>query len=439
MIELKDVGDEPGNFPDKADVVVVGGGIIGIAAAYFMAARGAAVVVVEKGRVAAEQSSRNWGWCRQQGRAAAELALIKESMGLWERLTMETERELGFRRSGIHHVTDDRATLGKWETWLEGAQRAGIDSRSLTAAEAQALLPSDKRWIGGLFTPSDGRAEPGLAVPAIAEAARDRGVKIFQGCAARGLAVDGGKLVGVMTERGTIRAARVLCAAGAWSSVFLRPHGIYFPQLLIRGSVLRTEPAPEVIKGAISSPLFTLRRRIDGGYTMAVKGSGRFDMTVDAIRYARPFWPLFRKERNSVKIKIGRELLASLAPRGRLDAPSPFERVRVLDPEPDLGVLDRGLANLKRTFPALANVGVAARWAGAIDAMPDAIPVISGVPSLPGLFLATGFSGHGFGIGPGAGHLAADLTLGREPIADPQPFRYTRLIDGTKFVPDVGL
>ena len=82
---------------------------------------------------------------------------------------------------------------------------------------------------------------------------------------------------------------------------------------------------------------------------------------------------------------------------------------------------------------------VAGSWAGYIDATPDLLPVISPVDSLPGLFLATGFSGHGFGIGPGAGKLAADLVMGRAPTVDPAPFRFSRFSDGTKILPLAGI
>jgi glycine/D-amino acid oxidase-like deaminating enzyme len=92
-----------------------------------------------------------------------------------------------------------------------------------------------------------------------------------------------------------------------------------------------------------------------------------------------------------------------------------------------------------RAFPALKDVPVAQRWAGLIDAMPDTVPVISRIDDLPGFFIATGFSGHGFGIGPGAGHLAADLVTGDTPIVDPTPFRYSRLIDGTRPKPFTGV
>jgi glycine/D-amino acid oxidase-like deaminating enzyme len=89
------------------------------------------------------------------------------------------------------------------------------------------------------------------------------------------------------------------------------------------------------------------------------------------------------------------------------------------------------LTRLGEHYPALAGLQVARAWGGMIDSTPDAIPVISAVDPLPGLYLSTGYSGHGFGIGPAAGRLAADLIAGDPPIVDPYPFRYSRMVDGT--------
>ena len=90
-----------------------------------------------------------------------------------------------------------------------------------------------------------------------------------------------------------------------------------------------------------------------------------------------------------------------------------------------------GLARLAEYYPALAGLKVAHAWGGMIDSTPDGIPVISPVDGLPGLYLSTAYSGHGFGIGPAAGRLAADLIAGDPPIVDPHPYRYSRMIDGT--------
>jgi len=89
-------------------------------------------------------------------------------------------------------------------------------------------------------------------------------------------------------------------------------------------------------------------------------------------------------------------------------------------------VLNQGERNLTKAFPVFAGMKIVERWAGLIDVTPDAVPVISAVPSIPGFFIASGFSGHGFGIGPGAGHLMADLVTGATPIVDPAPYRYQR-------------
>jgi glycine/D-amino acid oxidase-like deaminating enzyme len=142
-----------------------------------------------------------------------------------------------------------------------------------------------------------------------------------------------------------------------------------------------------------------------------------------------------------LRLRVGRRFIedARLARRWALDKISPFEQVRVLDPAPVAAVLDEALGSLRRIYPVFAAAEVAERWAGCIDATPDAVPVISGLDSLPGLMLATGFSGHGFGIGPGAGRLAADLVTGKTPFVDPSPFRYSRFIDGSKLAPTTGL
>ncbi len=129
-----------------------------------------------------------------------------------------------------------------------------------------------------------------------------------------------------------------------------------------------------------------------------------------------------------MRLRVGRSFLEEWrVPRtSALDAKTPFETVRTLDPAPSLSILDEGMRNLVRSFPAFGGMNVAERWGGLIDATPDGVPVISEVPSLPGFFIASGFSGHGFGIGPGAGHLMANLVMGETPIVDPTPYCYQR-------------
>ena len=140
------------------------------------------------------------------------------------------------------------------------------------------------------------------------------------------------------------------------------------------------------------------------------------------------------KEWRSLNLRLGWRFLdeARLARRWALDEPSPFEYNRVLDPVPSRKLSDDALAAARRAFPVFAKAEIAQRWAGYIDVTPDAVPVISPIAKVPGFFLASGFSGHGFGIGPAAGRLMADLVLGRTPLVDATAFRFDRFTDGSK-------
>src|SRR5262245_42436335 len=421
-------------LPDAADVVVIGAGMAGSAAAYALAKKGLRVALVDKGAVGGEQTSRNWGWCRQQHRDLRELPLAQKSLQIWEGLSAELGIDTGFRRTGLLYVTTRPGDLAQWEAWTLKAREYQMHSRILSAAEAKAMTPgSTIDWLGGVHSPGDGRAEPALAGPAIAEGARRNGATIHQDCAVRGLDVEAGKVRGVVTEKGGIRARAVLAAGGAWTSMFLRHHGLSLPQAGVRSTSFFTAAAPHVVEGGLSMPDVTIRRRLDGGYTVGLSGRGLLELSPQGLLYARQFWPTFKKRRELLKLSIGRSFFdgPESFTRWKLDGISPFERVRTLDPPADSQLVQMGLTRLAANYPALAGLKVAASWGGLIDSTPDGIPVISAVDPLPGLFVSTGFTGHGFGIGPAAGRLAADLIAGDPPIVDPQPYRYSRMIDGS--------
>ncbi|MER8769623.1 FAD-binding oxidoreductase [Mesorhizobium sp. M0092] len=421
-------------LPESGDVVVVGGGIVGASAAYFLARRGLSVALVEKGYVGCEQSSRNWGWCRRQNRDARELPLANLSMRLWEELTKEIGHDLGFRRCGLTYATNDPKRLAEWDKWREVARRFDVDTRMLTADEAAAAVPAaGGKWLGGVYAADDGKAEPWLAAPRIAEGARKHGATIHQNCAARGLDITNGQVSGVVTEKGLIRTSAVLCAAGAWASAFLRMHAVSLPQASVRQTALRTAPAPDFGEAVYTSD-FAMTRRLDGSYTIAVSGRATLEITPQGIRYVRPFLPMFMKRLKAVEIGIGRSFFQGpeTLRRWHLDRPTPFERIRVLDPAPDKRMVATIMTRVKALFPTVADAGVVSSWGGYIDSTPDAVPVISPVDSIGGVFVAAGCSGHGFGVGPGIGHLAADLVAGDAASVDPTPFCLSRFTDRSK-------
>ena len=422
-------------LPARADVVIIGGGIVGVSAAFYLAKKGVSVALCEKGRIGAEQSSRNWGWCRTMGRDEAEIPLAIESLRLWERMNQEVGAETGFRKAGIVYLCESQSDIDQYEAWLARVRQFQVASRLLSADEVDRLLPgSTRRWPGALFTPTDGRAEPQLAAPAIAEAARRAGATIMTSCAARGLETAAGRVSGVATERGPILCNAVVLAGGAWSRLFCGNIGVDFPQLKILGSVMRTAPLDGAPEYAVGASNFAFRKRLDGGYTIAHRGANETPLTPDSFRLFFDFLPAFAKEWRNLRLRIGRRFIEewNVPRRWALDAPSPFETVRVLDPEPSESILAQGWANLVRNFPVFKNATIAQSWAGMIDVTPDAVPVISPIEGVPGFYLASGFSGHGFGIGPGAGRLIANMVSGDNPIVDPKPFRFERLARRSK-------
>jgi glycine/D-amino acid oxidase-like deaminating enzyme len=433
-----------GPLPQASDVVIIGGGVIGVTTALFLARRNVSVTLLEKGRVAAEQSSRNWGWIRQQGRDADELPIVIEARRLWQELAEQCGEDIGLRQTGVTYLARTDKEMEDFAAFLRIAKAHGVDTRLLDADGAAALIPAmSRRFRGAMTTPSDMRAEPWVAVPAIARLAAREGVTIIENCAARRLDISAGRITGVWTEKGRIATSSVLVAAGAWSSLLLRAHGVSIPQLSVRSTVAATEPMPEVHAGAATDEHIAFRRRQDGGYTLAGGGSSQLYIGPDAFRHATKYLPSLRAN------PLGVRYLPA-APRGYPDAwstprrwdadrESPFERMRVLNPAPEAAALRSIERGFRALFPQFKDVRLKASWAGMIDAMPDVVPIVDQAQAIPGLLVATGMSGHGFGIGPGMGRILADLIVGNAPGHDLSRFRLSRFSDGSPIRPGPAL
>lgn len=421
--------DTPDTLPADADAVVIGAGIVGVSAAWWLARGGLRVVLLEKGRVGAEQSSRNWGWCRQQNRDARELPLSTQSLALWERMGAEIGDSLGFSRCGLLYLSDDPAEIDGWAAWGRFARDQGVDTRMLSAAEAATRgAATGKGWRGGVWSPTDGIADPSRAAPMIARGVVALGGHVVQGCAARGLDIAAGRVAGVVTERGRVRASVVVMAGGAWAGSFLHQSGIGFPQASVRSSILSVAPGARGLPDALHTAAVSVTRRGDGGRTLAISGRANLDPTPGAILGARHFVPMFARRWRALRPGGAQGWQAGFETRARwqIDRPTPMERMRILDPRPSASLVAETLARARQLLPALRDVPVQASWAGYIDSTPDGVPVIDADIGIPGLVLAAGLSGHGFGIGPGVGHLVADLVLGRTPITETAQYRLAR-------------
>ena len=427
----------PGPPPPETDVVVIGGGVIGVCTALFLARKGRRVVLLEKGRIAGEQSSRNWGWIRQQGRDPDELPIMIEANRLWTELAAQTNVDIGVVRSGVTYLAESAKDMASYEAWMTRAAQHDLDTVLLDGAALNARHPELARggYAGALITPSDMRAEPWVAVPALAGIAAREGAVVVEHCAARKLDIAGGRIAGVWTEAGRIACSEAVVTGGAWSSLFLRAHGVSIPQLSVRASVGATEPLALPYGGAAAASRFAFRPRADGGATLAAGGFHELFIGPDAVRHL----PKYRAQ--LMADPFGTRFLPA-APRGYPDAwstprqwdgdtPGPFEAIRVLNPKPHARRMRRVAQDVQRLFPELGPIRYRALWAGMIDVMPDVVPVVDRVADLPGLTIGTGMSGHGFGIGPGMGRVLADLVCGDPVDHDLRRFRLSRFSDGS--------
>jgi len=208
-------------------------------------------------------------------------------------------------------VSVDEAEISRWASWRDFAKTAGVTTHM-----------------------------PEKAAPAVAAALVRLGRSVHQNCAAHGIEMEGGRVSGVITEAGVIKTKTAVLAGGAWASSFCRQLGIRFPQASIRQSILSVSPVAHRLPDALVSANVSATRRNDGRYALAISGRARVDVTPQFMRFAPQFVPMFAKRWRNLRpgslegIRGGHETLA----RWRLDAPTPMERVRILDPKADLPI-----------------------------------------------------------------------------------------------------
>lgn len=419
------------DLPASADAIVIGAGIAGTASAFYLASRGMKVVVCEKGRIAGEQSSRNWGFVRQQGRDPAEIPLMMEANRIWRGLERELNADIEWTAGGNMVVFRGAEERAMFERWLDHAKIQGLDSRIIDRAEIERIVPrADLGEHGAIYTASDGHAEPAKVTPALARAAEGRGATFLENCAVFRLIREGGRVAGVETERGEIRAPVVVLATGAWSSKMLSHLGLKFPQVWLKGSVGRTDPQPAFAKTAIWAGV-GVRQRSDGTINFAQR-SADHDLMVQSLLHGRAFLSLSRQHARDFRIRFRKLLLdTALGHFSERALANELTRHRVLDPKPNMAVLEAALAELKQAIPAVGDARIEKSWAGYIDMTQDLLPVIEAMEEPQGLVVATGFSGHGFGMGPIVGRLVSEIVDDGRPSLDLSAFRFGRFADGT--------
>ena len=416
----------------EAEVVIVGAGIVGCAAAYYLARRGAKVVVVEKGEIAHEQSSRNWGWIHQQTRYPHLIPLAAMSARIWDGVEEELGADLEWVRGGNLTLGFDDDQMAEFEQWRGPAREAGLETRMLTRDGVSELLPTMAGpWIGAIHVPSDGQASPQLATAAFARAAQAHGATIHERCSVEAIELHDGAVSGVATERGSIRSGRVVVAAGAWSARLCRPLGIRLPQRAVRLTVVRTTPTEPVTDVTAWGDRVTFRQDRQGRFILAGGGGADYDLNLDALRDLRQFVPNAWRNRRFLRLRVGRPLLRDLQTLvpGTRARRQPFAHLRDHEPPPNGKSAQLSLELFKKLFPSLQQLEIERAWAGNIDTTPDQGPVLGETGDLPGLTFATGFSGHGFAMGPGGGRIVSELILDEGTSLDLHKYRYARFAE----------
>lgn len=417
------------SLPRTADAVVIGGGITGCATALALARRGLHPVVLEKSAIGAEQSSRNWGFVRQQGRDEAEIPLMVDANAVWAALEEESGRDIGWRQRGNLQLVRTADALPRYEDWVRRGRAHGVPARMLQPSEIKELLPGAQgRWVGAMYTPNDGQAEPTLATLAIRDLACRAGAFFHTGVTVTSVLVRKGRVVGVTTPSQMIATPVVIVAAGVWTRRILTPLGVDLPLQWVRSTVAETAPVeglPDI--PAVWDANVAFRKTTGGGVVFAASGKTDIDAMVSAINNLGSFTPLLVRNLKTFGVHVGspavRDLTTHLGRRHRFDG---------WEPPVNRRNVRRSYVALTSIYPQVAEAPVVRTWAGYIDGTPDNLPVLSTVPRITGLVVGAGFSGHGFGLAPASGHLLAELAVdGTSARHDVKAFALDRFADPT--------
>ncbi|MEV4290969.1 FAD-binding oxidoreductase [Nonomuraea bangladeshensis] len=363
-------------LPRRAAVVIIGGGVMGVSIAYELAAAGVRdVVLLDKGPLGSGSTCKAAGGVRAQFSDRVNIELAVRSLETFEHFAERFGQEIDLHRPGYLFLLDTPEAVAEFERNVAVQNDLGVPSRMIPVREAAALSPliSTDGLLAAAFSPSDGHCTPESVVLGYAGAARRLGARLLPGCAATGIELADGAVTAVLTEGGRIETETVICAAGAWSREVGAWAGVDLPVTPLRRQILVTEPVP-----GLPPTAFT----IDFGTTF-----------------------YFHRE--------GPGLLLGMS-----------------DPDETPGFkLDRSDAWLPRLgeamarrAPALMETGVATGWAGLYEVTPDHNALIGAAPGVERFLYATGFSGHGFLMGPAVGEVMRDLYLGREPFTDVSGF-----------------
>jgi len=368
------------------DILVIGAGITGAAAALELVQAGAKVEIVERYGAAAMASGWTLAGVRQSARDPAELPLALEAVRLWPELAYRLGAEIGYRQHGNLRLARNTAEIDTLRALVDSQTAAGLDLTLLTdITDVLEIAPALSPMVmAASWCPTDGHADPVATVNAYLDKAVRLGARLSTGETILALLTEGNRVTGVKTDRRTISAGAVMAAPGILVNALIEPLGQSIPLRHPIVAVLRTTVQPPLLKPVlgVANADMAARQEI----------SGRLRVTSGA-----QVWT------GSIELVDGKPVV-----------------------RPQMRRVMETIGRISTVLPAFAKSEIESVWGGILDLTPDALPVIDRVPGFENLIVAAGFSGHGFGIGPVTGPLAADLALGRSPRLALDAFRFDR-------------
>lgn len=352
-----------------SDVLIIGGGIVGASAAFFLRQRGRSVTLLERGLVGQQASGVNFGNIRRQGRPLEHLALSNRASTTWRRMNELVGEDVEHIAKGHIRVCyrDRPEILDDFIRYADEARIRGLDLEIVSGAALRQRFPFfGPDVLGGSYSPLDGHANPRLAAPALARAAKRNGAEVVENCEILHVEKLGEDFCVTGNDGRTFRAPTLLVTAGAWSNRFSALFGESVP-LVSRGPTMSvTEPVPYSIHCAVGlvSPLKEediYFRQIPRG-NIIIGGGLRNPAYPDLCR-------------------------AYVLPHNTLNQ---FQQIR-------------------RIAPELRRLNIIRVWTGVEGYMPDSQAIIGPSRTTSGLYYAFGLSGSGFQIGPGVGDVMAEL------------------------------
>ena len=384
------------DVPKNADAVVIGGGCMGASTAFHLARRGLSVVLLENRHVGSGATGHSGAIVRQHYEARVGVRLARDSLRFFSRFEEETGSSADFRRTGFLSGSRER-DLPALGALLALLRSEGVRAERLGPEEATEIEPrlDAGDYAAVLHDPDAGYADPIATASAFADGAHRAGASVVEGVGVRAITVRGGRVAGVrLRGGGSVSAERVVLAAGNWTPTIARGAGVRLPVRFVRGEVA------------------ILRRPTGFG------APPRIHFDVYGNTYSRP--------EGEKDVLVGyMDTNPQKAVRGPELAENSVSAATIRD-------LFRRLAG---RFPSMARAQPRGGWAGLYDVTPDAYPIIDAVGP-QGLYVAVGFSGHGFKLCPEVGRLLGEfVATGRRPVSL-DPLRASRYREGKPVVPE---